>query len=376
MDNTTATLLSEGENVFRLPLSLKILCISFYSLLCIFSVYGNLLVIMVIIYFRRLRTATNILILNLAIADLLIGIFCMPFSYWQILIFDDQRWIFGSALCSVLSFFQGAAVFLSSWTLVVISFDRWMAITFVLAPSMRLTRRRATYMVITTWIFSLTMALPLFLVTQQVTEEGVHRCVEKWNYFHDEESAKKIYSYLVLALQYSVPQTVLIITYTYIGVKMWNSRVPGVGSASTKKIIVERHQSVKKLIPMVVLVSALFAICWLPLLLLFNIILDVWPELNYWNYILYLWWFCHGLAMLHSIVNPLIYFLRNARFREGFLFFSSRIMPFIKFDELRLLTDNSRRPYQRGKGLKMMAYVPIASSSPPKTKTTMITQHR
>lgn len=104
-------------------------------MLCICSVYGNVLVILVIVTFRRLRTATNILILNLAIgrtsylsikqsdlADLLISVFCMPFSYWAVLIFDDQRWIFGEFMCSLLSFLQGVAVFLSSWTLVVIRF--------------------------------------------------------------------------------------------------------------------------------------------------------------------------------------------------------------------------------------------------------------
>ncbi|CAJ0562960.1 unnamed protein product, partial [Mesorhabditis spiculigera] len=64
---------------------------------------------MVILYFRRLRTATNILILNLAIADLLIGIFCMPTSYWHVLIFDDQRWIFGEKLCYLMSFLQGGS---------------------------------------------------------------------------------------------------------------------------------------------------------------------------------------------------------------------------------------------------------------------------
>ncbi|EYC36253.1 hypothetical protein Y032_0915g3029, partial [Ancylostoma ceylanicum] len=113
-------------------------------------------------------------------ADLLIAVFCIPFSYWQVLIFDDQRWVFGSAMCSLLSFLQGIAVFLSSWTLVVISFDRWMAIMFVLSPSMRLTRKRAVYLVLATWAFSITMALPLFLVAQITTTGGIKRCDEDW----------------------------------------------------------------------------------------------------------------------------------------------------------------------------------------------------
>ncbi|CAL2041641.1 unnamed protein product [Caenorhabditis brenneri] len=96
---------------------------------------------------------------------------------------------------------------------------------------------------------------------------------------------------------------------------------------------------------MVILISALFALCWLPLLILINVIPEFYPNINSWGYILYLWWFAHGLAMLHSIVNPVIYFLRNARFREGFCYFSSKLLPCVAFKEFRLLTDNTSRRY-------------------------------
>ncbi|VDM64277.1 unnamed protein product [Angiostrongylus costaricensis] len=318
-------------------LSLQILCICFYNILCICSVYGNSLVILVILYFRRLRTATNILILNLAIADLLIAVFCIPFSYWQVLIFDDQRWVFGSAMCSLLSFFQGIAVFLSSWTLVVISFDRWMAVTFVLSLTMRLTRKRAIYLVATTWTFSISMALPLFLVSKVHDDKGIIRCDEDWSSIE----SRRLYSYLVLVLQYIVPLTVLIITYAFIGMRMWNSRVPG-STGSTRKATSNRHESVKKLILMVILISAMFAFCWLPLLLLINVVIELWPNVASWKYILYIWWFSHGLAMMHSMVNPMVYFLRNARFREGFCYFS-RFLPCVHFSEFKLLSEHARR---------------------------------
>ncbi|KAK6747594.1 hypothetical protein RB195_000655 [Necator americanus] len=343
--------------VYQLTPIVKVLCICFYNVLCVCSVYGNSLVIMVILYFRRLRTATNILILNLAIADLLIAVFCIPFSYWQVLIFDDQRWVFGSAMCSLLCFLQGIAVFLSSWTLVVISFDRWMAIMFVMSPSMRLTRRRAIYLVLGTWAFSITMALPLFLVAQIKTTEGIKRCDEDWTGVEAIiPGSRRLYSYLVLILQYVVPLTVLIITYTFIGMKMWNSRIPG-PTSSTKKVVMERHESVKKLIPMVILISAMFAFCWLPLLLLINVIVDLWPSVASWKFILYIWWFSHGLAMMHSMVNPIVYFLRNARFREGFCYFS-RFLPCVHFQEFKLLSEHARRA-RAVQLVNMVAFLPV-----------------
>ncbi|EFP01107.1 hypothetical protein CRE_16480 [Caenorhabditis remanei] len=283
----------------------------FYSILCVCCVHGNVLVILFIVYFKRLRTATNILILNLAVADLLISVFCIPFSYWQVLIFDDQRWLFGSMMCSLLAFLQAMAVFLSAWTLVVISFDRWMAIMFVLTPSIRITTRRALYLVAATWIFSILMALPLLFTTRSFEiQEGSENCGENWTYFGDAgEQVRKVYSSMVVILQYIVPQAVLIITYTHIGIKMWNSRVPGMQNGATKKMIVDRHESVKKLVPMVILISALFALCWLPLLILINVIPEFYPNIN--------------------------------SFREGFCYFSSKLLPCIAFKEFRLLTDNN-----------------------------------
>lgn len=124
--------------------SSQVLAICLYSLLSLAGIYGNSLICLIIWRFKRLRTPTNILILNLAIggespslllptsptpprdgekqefSDLLISLVCMPYSFWHVIIFDDQRWVFGAVACPLISFMQATAVFLSSWTLVVI----------------------------------------------------------------------------------------------------------------------------------------------------------------------------------------------------------------------------------------------------------------
>lgn len=94
-----------------------------YSLLSVVAFLGNLLILAVFLFIRRLRTPTNMLIANLAVADLMISVFCIPLSYWHVIIFEDQRWIFGPFLCKIFNYLQATAVFLSSWTLVAI---RWV----------------------------------------------------------------------------------------------------------------------------------------------------------------------------------------------------------------------------------------------------------
>jgi hypothetical protein len=69
----------------------KIIAICLYSLLSLVAFVGNSLVVAVIVHFRRLHTPTNMLIVNLAVADLMISILCMPLSYWHVIIFEGER---------------------------------------------------------------------------------------------------------------------------------------------------------------------------------------------------------------------------------------------------------------------------------------------
>ncbi|KAG7246081.1 hypothetical protein CRUP_016528, partial [Coryphaenoides rupestris] len=52
-----------------------VLAYLFIFLLCM---AGNILVCLIVLGNRRMRTVTNLYILNLAVSDLLVGIFCIP----------------------------------------------------------------------------------------------------------------------------------------------------------------------------------------------------------------------------------------------------------------------------------------------------------
>lgn len=68
---------------------------------------------------------------------------------------------------------------------------------------------------------------------------------------------------------------------------------------------------------MVLLVSVLYASCWLPQNLLMNIWVVYDPTITSHPRILYIWWAAHTVAMFHSIVNPFVYYWQNKKMREG-----------------------------------------------------------
>uniref|UniRef100_A0A8C7CWW7 G-protein coupled receptors family 1 profile domain-containing protein n=1 Tax=Oncorhynchus kisutch TaxID=8019 RepID=A0A8C7CWW7_ONCKI len=64
-----------------------ILCYMAVLLLC---VGGNMLVSLVVLRNRNMRSVTNLFILNLAISDLLIGVFCVPTTLIDSLISGEK----------------------------------------------------------------------------------------------------------------------------------------------------------------------------------------------------------------------------------------------------------------------------------------------
>lgn len=75
-----------------------------YSLIFLLSVFGNLLIIVVLMLNKRMRTVTNSFLLSLAVSDLMMAIFCMPFTLIPNILED---FIFGAAMCKTVSYFMG-----------------------------------------------------------------------------------------------------------------------------------------------------------------------------------------------------------------------------------------------------------------------------
>ena len=80
------------------------LSISLYSVIFVLSVTGNVLVILTLIREKKMRTITNMFLLNLAISDMLLSVLCMPFTLVSMLL---RNFIFGEVMCILIRYFQG-----------------------------------------------------------------------------------------------------------------------------------------------------------------------------------------------------------------------------------------------------------------------------
>ena len=71
------------------------------------AIIGNSLVMYVVLVSRRMQTVTNFYIANLALSDVVLALFCIPFQFRAALI---QRWDLPEFMCQFCPFMQTLSV--------------------------------------------------------------------------------------------------------------------------------------------------------------------------------------------------------------------------------------------------------------------------
>jgi len=93
-----------------------------YTIIFTFGFFGNVLVAFVVIRCPSMHLVTNFFILNLALSDIVMCLFAVPFTPLQSF---TGKWLFGDFLCTLFPFSQGVSVYISTLTLTIIAVDRY-----------------------------------------------------------------------------------------------------------------------------------------------------------------------------------------------------------------------------------------------------------
>lgn len=225
-DNGSSNFTGHGD--YTLPKDSQIGFIVIYSFTIILSIAGNAFVVLVFVRGRRSRTDLRPFLINLAIADLIMAVFCMPFSFTPVLL---KTWIFSKPMCPLVLFMQFLSVAGSVFTNMAIGIDRFLAV--ILPLRSRVTKDRAKYVILTIWLCSFSLSCVQLFVGRAVQYGDIIDCNEHW----PTPESRRIYSFFVFFITYVIPLFILMITYTIVGILLWKRTAPGNAHQSR-----DRHQ--------------------------------------------------------------------------------------------------------------------------------------
>ncbi|XP_014662992.1 PREDICTED: alpha-1A adrenergic receptor-like [Priapulus caudatus] len=144
------------------------------------TIGGNILVLAAVYRTEQLRSSTNYFIVNLALADLLLGTAVLPFSAALEVI---QKWVFGAWFCAIWAAIDVFCCTCSIVSLCVISVDRYIGVTRPLSYYRIMTERRAVVIIVCVWVFSFAISIgPLMGWKEPQADPSVCGPVEKLDY--------------------------------------------------------------------------------------------------------------------------------------------------------------------------------------------------
>jgi len=196
-NNVTAT--NDYFNFFLYEVTVPIL----YGIVTVLGVIGNSLVIYVIVSKERMRTVTNFLLLNLAIADLSFVV-VIPSS--TAYVFAANRWPFGDVACRLMHYLINVTAYVTVYTLVLISVIRYMTIVHTTSTARYRTTSRVVTMIIAIWVLMLAVNIPVLLKHGAQLDElsGVPVCE-----IASDLAARQLYA-TFFTFAYLVPLTIIV----------------------------------------------------------------------------------------------------------------------------------------------------------------------
>ncbi|NXM89683.1 SSR4 protein, partial [Oenanthe oenanthe] len=259
----------------------------------------NALVIFVILRYAKMKTATNIYLLNLAIADELFML-SLPFAATAAAL---RRWPFGRALCRTVLGVDGLNMFSSVFCLTVLSLDRYIAVVHPLRAASYRRPSVAKLVNAAVWLLALLVAspIPVFAGTAATRDGRAVACDLLWP-SPAWAAAFVVYS---SALGFVLPVVAMALCYLLLAGKM-RAVAQGVGWR-------QRRRSEGKLTRLVATVVAMFVVCWLPFYVvqLLELLLPGRLDASAHNASLL-------LSYSNSCANPILYALLSENFRHSF----------------------------------------------------------
>ncbi|XP_054637937.1 C-C chemokine receptor type 3 isoform X2 [Dunckerocampus dactyliophorus] len=279
-----------------------------YSTFFLLGLLGNTLVILVIVCGLRLRNMTDVCLVNLAIADLLL-VGSLPFLAHQ----GRDRWIFGDAMCKMVLGIYHIVFYAGIFFITLMSIDRYLAIVHAVYTMRTRTRSFGFIAAGVTWLAGFLSSFPeVMFLQEQIVQQSDHSNTSFCFPVYPNWDGTNCHFWSVFGLfkmnflGLFVPLVIMAFCYSQI-----------------IRRLLSTQSSKRQAIHLVLMVVAVFIFCWVP----YNVasffkaleLLHIYTECESSKVIRLALQITEMIAYLHSCLNPVLYVFVGEKFRRNLL---------------------------------------------------------
>ncbi|XP_044636694.2 neuropeptides B/W receptor type 1 [Equus asinus] len=285
------------------PLPLAVAVPVVYSVICAVGLAGNSAVLYVLLRAPRMKSVTNMFVLNLAIADELFTL-VLPINIADFLL---QQWPFGELMCKLIVAIDQYNTFSSLYFLTVMSADRYLVV-LATAESRRVAGRTygaARAVSLAVWGLVTLVVLPFAVFAGLDDEQGRRQCVLV---FPQPEAfwwrASRLYS---LVLGFAIPVSTICVLYTTLLCRLRAIRLDSHAKALDR--------AKKRVTLLVVAILVVCLLCWTPYHL--STVVALTTDLPQTPAVIAVSYFITSLSYANSCLNPFLYAFLDDSFRRS-----------------------------------------------------------
>ncbi|XP_055546546.1 gonadotropin-releasing hormone receptor [Wyeomyia smithii] len=259
---------------------------------------------------RHNWSAIYSLIFHLSIADLLVTGFCMiGEAAWSYTV----EWMAGMVACKLFKLLQMFSLYLSTYVLVLVGVDRWVAVKYPM-KSLNTARRCHRYL-LGAYSLSFLLSIPqwmIFRVAKGPFLEDFYQCVTHG--FYTDRWQEQLYTTFTLVFMFIIPLLILIGTYlsTFRTIssseKIFRIETTVMDRSYYRRSDTNRqrliHKAKMKSLRISVVIVVVFIVCWTPYYIMMLIFMFLNPTERLGEDLQTGIFF---FGMSNSLINPLIY---------------------------------------------------------------------
>lgn len=281
----------------------------------VFGVVGNGAVIHVIRSARKLRTLTNLLIVNLSVVG---AIYLLIWGCFIVFHHALPTWPFGGVTCKLANYFRYVTSYMTIYTLVLIAVVRWLSVTAGAQERFpNLLRNRNILLCLAgLWLLFLCANIPVFWIIGESVDAS-HNVSSGLILYCDVLGSKledgKALNVCAFVFGYILPVS-LIIGFYFATIRFIRMRSNSV-SLGTKNVDQARSRA-RHVTEVFIFLVGTFAVCQLPLHV--HLILNMYGAIDAASVtslkLLTTW---YVLQFLNHALNPVIYSVSSSLFRHS-----------------------------------------------------------